>query len=79
MNLNIEEMTKHGVIEESQSPWISPAVLVRKDGSIRFCVDYRKLNNVTVKDSYPLPRIDDILDQLSGNSWFIMLDVKTGK
>lgn len=75
----IEDMRKQGVIEESQSPWISPAVLVRKkDGTIRFCVDYRKLNIVTKKDSYPLPRIDDILDQLSGNTWFSTLDLKSG-
>ena len=75
----IEEMRSRGVIEESQSPWVSPAVLVKKkDGSIRFCVDFRKLNAVTIKDLYPLPRIDDILDQLSGNSWFSTLDLKSG-
>ncbi|GAB1869457.1 RNA-directed DNA polymerase [Camponotus japonicus] len=75
----IEDMKRQGVIEESQSPWTSPAVLVKKkDGSIRFCIDYRKLNNMTVKDSYPLPRIDDLLDQLSGNSWFSTLDLKNG-
>lgn len=75
----IEDMRRQGVIEESQSPWASPAVLVKKkDGTIRFCVDYRKLNAVTKKDSYPMPRIDDILDQLSGNSWFSSLDLKSG-
>ncbi|XP_036138917.1 uncharacterized protein LOC118644443 [Monomorium pharaonis] len=79
VNKIIEEMRAQGVIEESQSPWMSPAVLVRKkDGSLRFCVDYRKLNEVTVKDSYPLPKIDDILDQLSGNIWFSTLDLKSG-
>jgi len=66
---SIEEMKDQGVIEESQSPWISPAVIKeKKDGTLRFCVDYRKLNACTVKDSFPLPRIDDILDQLSGNN-----------
>lgn len=50
----------------------------KKDGSIMFCVDYKKLNAVTIKDFYPLPRIDDILDQLSGNSWFFTLDLKSG-
>ena len=75
----IEEMKLQGVIEESHSPWVSPAVMVKKkDGSIRFCVDYRKLNAVTKKDSFPLPRIDDILDQFSGYLWFTTLDLKSG-
>lgn len=59
----IEEMSHQGVIEESQSPWVSPAVMVRKkDGTIRFCVDYRKLNAVTKKDSYPMPRTIYLID-----------------
>ena len=67
----VEEMKKQNVIEPSASPWSSPVVLVRKkDGSVRFCVDYRKLNEVTHKDSYPLPRIDDALESLSGSEWF---------
>jgi len=79
VNKIIEDMRKQGVIEESQSPWMSPAVLVKKkDGTIRFCVDYRKLNSKTVKDSFPLPRIDGILDQLSGNTWFSTIDLKSG-
>jgi len=67
------------VIEEFFNPWISPAILVKKkDGTLRFCADYRKLNVVIIKDSYPLPRINDLLDQLSENAWFTILDLKSG-
>jgi len=79
VDMEIEEMKRQGVIEESSSPWVSPAVIVKKkDGSIRFCVDFRKLNAITKKDSYPIPRIDDLLDRLAGNSWFSSLDLKSG-
>ncbi|GBN22444.1 Transposon Ty3-I Gag-Pol polyprotein, partial [Araneus ventricosus] len=64
---------------ESSGTWASPIVLVKKkDGSTRFCVDYRKLNKITIKDSYPLPRIDDILDVLNRSQWFSTLDLKGG-
>ena len=75
----VNEMEKEGVIQPSQSPWASPIVLVqKKDGSTRFCVDYRRLNKVTRKDSYPLPRVDDILDSLDGAQWFTTLDLASG-
>ena len=75
----IEDMTRRGVIEASESPWASPIVLVKKkDGSTRFCIDFRKLNDVTTKDAFPLPRIDDSLDRLSGSQWFSTLDLQSG-
>ena len=67
------------VIKPSSSPWASPVVLVRKkDGSLRFCIDYRKLNHVTTKDAYPLPRVDDTLNALAGSQWFTTLDLLSG-
>ncbi|KAL5460388.1 hypothetical protein EMCRGX_G033834 [Ephydatia muelleri] len=64
----IEEMLHKDIIQPSSSPWVSPVVLVRKkDGSARFCVDYRRVNSVTKKDAYPLPRVDDTLDTLAGS------------
>ncbi|KAK3083233.1 hypothetical protein FSP39_017411 [Pinctada imbricata] len=75
----IQQMAERGVIEPSSSPWCSPVVMVtKKDGTIRFCLDFRKLNSCTLKDSQPLPRIDDTLDALSGSVWFSTLDLKSG-
>ena len=72
-------MQKQGVIKPSSSAWASPIVLVpKKDGSARFCVDHRRLNAVTKKDVYPLPRIDDILDTLGTAKYFTSLDVASG-
>ena len=75
----VADMLEAGVISPSNSPWASPIVLVKKkDNSIRFCVDYRELNKVTVKDAYPLPRVDDTLDALAGSRWFSSLDLTSG-
>ncbi len=75
----VQKMLDRGVIEPCQSSWASPVVLVtKKDGTTRFCVDYRKLNDVTRKDAYPLPRIDDMLDALRGSRYFSTLDLYSG-
>ena len=75
----LDEMLQQGVIEPSTSPWASPVILVHKsDGTLRFCVDYRKLNSITIKDSYPLPRVDDLMDSLSDACWFSTLDLCSG-
>lgn len=75
----VEEMLKKKVIQESCSPWAAPVILVRKkDGSWRFCVDYRRLNSVTKKDVYPLPRIDDVIDCLHSASYFSSVDLRSG-
>ena len=66
------------LIQPSNSDWASAPVLVRKkDGSVRWCVDYRALNEVTIKDTYPLPLIEECLDTLAGNQWFSKLDANT--
>ena len=75
----IQDMLKKDVIQPSSSPWASPVVIVqKKDGSYRFCVDYRKINTITRKDAYPLPRIDDTIEALSGSQWFSTLDLRWG-
>ena len=75
----LSEMLERDVIKPSCSPWASPVVLVKKkDGTSRFCVDYRKVNTVTRKDAYPLPRVDDLLDTLAGSRLFSTLDLISG-
>ena len=75
----LDEMLQKGYILPSSSPWGSPAIFVdKKDGSLHMCVDYRQLNDVTIKNKYPLPRIDDLFDQLSGAKVFSKIDLRTG-
>ncbi len=72
-------MMNTGAIRNSESPYSSNVVIVRKtDGSIRFCVDYRKLNNRTIKDAYVIPRIEDTLHLLAGAKYFSKLDLRSG-
>ena len=75
----VEDMLEKGVIQPCRSPWASPIVLVKKkDGSTRFCVDFRKVNDVTVKDVHPLPRISDMLEALGSGRYFSTLDAAAG-
>lgn len=76
---HLKEMLECKVIRESSSPWSSNTVLVRKsDGRLRFCIDYRRINNRTVRDAHALPRIEDTIDALQGSSWFTSLDLQAG-
>jgi hypothetical protein len=75
----LNDMQMNGVIEPSKSSWASPVVLVRKrDGTHRFCVDYRALNSVTKQDSFPLPRIDELLDHLGKCKYFSTINLASG-
>ena len=75
----IDELKEKGFIRDSSSPWGAPALFVpKKDGSMRMCIDYRKLNRVTIKNKYPLPRIDDLFDQLRGSKYFSKIDLRSG-
>ena len=74
----IKRTLEQDLITPSKSPWSSPITLVKKDSSYRFCIDYLKLNEVTSKDSFPLPRIDDSLDALGGNKYVSVMDLSSG-
>ena len=79
MEEEVAKMLRQGVVEPGQSPWATPVVLVKKkDGFTRFCVDYRRLNTMTQFDAYPLPRIDETIDNLVGSKFFTTLDLLSG-
>jgi hypothetical protein len=79
LKLQLKEMMDKGYIWPSVSPWGAPVLFVKKkDGTLRLCVDYRQLNKVTIKNKYPLPRIDDLFDQLGGASIFSKIDLRSG-
>ncbi|GJV87553.1 putative reverse transcriptase domain-containing protein [Tanacetum coccineum] len=75
----LKELSDKGFIRPSSSPWGAPVLFVKKkDGSFRMCIDYRELNKLTVKNRYPLPRIDDLFDQLQGSSIYSKIDLRSG-
>ena len=75
----LQELQEKGYIRPSSSPWGSPVLSVKKkDGSLRICIDYRSLNEVTIKNNYPLPRIYDLFDQLKDAKYFSKIDLRSG-
>jgi hypothetical protein len=74
LQMNLEELLKKGYIHPSVSPWEAPVFFVKnKGGTLRLCIDFRELNNSTIKNKYPLPKIDDLFDQLRGEKIFVGL------
>ena len=79
LQTQLQELLDKGFIRPSHSPWGAPVLFVKKkDGTFRMCIDYRELNKVTIKNKYPLPRIDDLFDQLKGASVFSKIDLRSG-
>ena len=79
LKAQLQELLSKGFIRPSASPWGAPVLFVKKkDGSFRMCIDYRQLNKVTIKNKYPLPRIDDLFDQLQGACVFSKIDLRSG-
>ena len=75
----LKDLLEKGFIRPSVSPWGAPVLFVRKkDGTLRMCIDYQQLNKVTIKNKYPLPRIDDLLDQFQGARYFSKIDLRSG-
>ena len=79
LNMQLQEFLEKKYIQPSVSPWGAPVLFVKKkDGTLKLCIDYRKLNKVTVKNKYPLPRIDDVFDQMRGAKVFSKIDLRSG-
>src|SRR4051812_40887126 len=79
LSSQLNKLLSKGFIRPSFSPWGAPVLFVKKkDGSFRMCIDYRELNKLTIKNRYPLPRIDDLFDQLQGASYFSKIDLRSG-
>ncbi|GKC80009.1 hypothetical protein Tco_1130783 [Tanacetum coccineum] len=75
----LQELLENGFIRSSSSPWGAPVLFVKKkDGSFHMCIDYRELNKLAVKNRYPLPRIDDLFDQLQGSNVYSKIDMRSG-
>ena len=79
LKTQIDELKERGFIQESVSPWGAPVIFVdKRDGGRRMCGDYRKLNSVTIKNKYSLPRIQDLFDQVKGAGVFLKIDLRSG-
>ena len=79
LKAQLEELLSKGFIRPSISPWVAPVLFVKKkDGSLRLCIDYRQLNRVTIRNQYPLPRIDELIDQLQGSRVYSKIDLRSG-
>ena len=78
LKTQLQGLIEKGFIQPSSSPWGCPAIFVKKDQTLRLCVDYRPLNEVTIKNKYPLPRIDLLFDQLLGAKVFSKIDLRSG-
>ena len=77
--MQLKELLDLGLVRPSVSPWGAPVIFVKKkDGSLRLCIDYRDLNRATVKNRYPMPRIDDLFDQMKGAAVFSKIDLRSG-
>ena len=79
LKAQLQDLLDKGFVRPSVSPWGAPVLFVKKkDGTMRMCIDYRQLNQVTIKNKYPLPRIDELFDQLQGAQYFSKIDLRSG-